>query len=112
MTGLFFYGIIVTVNLGVTMSKKLYLVETVSMFRMRYVIEAKEEEHALDEVTIHSTGGEEITEFSQKWIDEVVVSSQEISDKKYMKLFDEDNHYLSKWTDEEKREYINKIEYK
>ena len=94
------------------MSKKLYLVETVSMFRMRYVIEAKEEGHALDEVTIHSTGGEEITEFAQKWIDEVVVSSQEISDKKYMKLFDEDNHYLSKWTDEEKRKYINKIEYK
>jgi len=94
------------------MAKKLYLVETVSMFRMRYVIEANEESHALDEVTIHATGGEEIVEFSQKHLDEVIVSSQEISDKKYMKLFDEDNHYLSRWPDEEKRKYINKIEYK
>ena len=94
------------------MAKKLYLVETVSMFRMRYVIEADEESHALDEVTIHATGGEEIVEFSQKHLDEVIVSSQEISDKKYMKLFDEDNHYLSRWPDEEKRKYINKIEYK
>ena len=94
------------------MAKKLYLVETVSMFRMRYVIEANEESHALDEVTIHATGGEEIVEFSQKHLDEVIVSSQEISDKKYMKLFDEYNHYLSRWPDEEKRKYINKIEYK
>jgi len=93
------------------MAKKLYLVETVSMFRMRYVIEADEESHALDEVTIHATGGEEITEFSQKHLDEVIVSSQEISDEKYMKLFDEDNHYLSRWTDDEKRKYINKIDY-
>jgi len=28
-----------------------------------------------------------------------------------MKLFDEDNHYLSRWTDDEKRKYINKIDY-
>jgi len=27
---------------------KLYLVETISMFRMRYVVECKEEGHALD----------------------------------------------------------------
>ena len=28
--------------------KKLFLVETVSIFRMRYVVEALEEEHAMD----------------------------------------------------------------
>ena len=40
--------------------KKLYLVETVSMFRMRYVVEAKDESHALDEVTFHATCGEQL----------------------------------------------------
>ena len=38
-------------------NKKLYLVETVSMFRMRYVIEAEDEQHALDDVTFHATCG-------------------------------------------------------
>ena len=33
------------------MKKKLYMVETVSIFRHRYVVEAKEEDHACDEVT-------------------------------------------------------------
>ena len=93
--------------------KKLYLVETVSMFRMRYVIEAKDESHALDEVTCYSTGGSEnLTEFSQKHIDEVITSSRKLSDKSYLKLFDKDNDYLKNWTDDEKRIYINKIDYK
>ena len=34
------------------MDKKLYLVEVMSTFRMRYVVEAREESHALDEVTL------------------------------------------------------------
>ena len=93
------------------MKKKLYLVETVSMFRMRYVIEADEEIHALDEVTIHVTGGDEITEFSQKHLDEVIVSSRKISNEQYIKLFDKDNSYLSQWTEDEKRRYIHKIDY-
>ena len=93
--------------------KKLYLVETVSMFRMRYVIEAKDESDALDEVTYYSTGGSEnLTEFSQKHIDEVITSSRKLSDKSYLKLFDKDNDYLKNWTDDEKRIYINKIDYK
>jgi hypothetical protein len=92
--------------------KKLYLVETISMFRIRYVVEAEDESHALDEVTYHATGGEELTEFSQKHIDEVIVSSRKISDKSYLKLFDKDNDYLKNWNEEQKIKYINKIEYK
>ena len=93
--------------------KKLYLVETVSMFRMRYVIESKDESDALDEVTYYSTGGSEnLTEFSQKHIDEVITSSRKLSDKSYLKLFDKDNDYLKNWTDDEKRIYIKRIDYK
>ena len=91
--------------------KKLYLVETVSMFRMRYVVEAKDESHALDEVTFHATCGEQLKEFSQKHIDEVIVSSRKISNKSYLKLFDKDNDYLKNWNEEQKLQYVNWIDY-
>jgi len=90
-------------------NKKLYLVETVSMFRMRYVIEAEDEQHALDDVTFHATCGEQLKEFSQKHIDEVIVSSRKISNKSYLKLFDKDNDYLKDWNEEQKFQYVNRI---
>jgi hypothetical protein len=95
------------------MEKKLYLVETVSMFRMRYVVEAREESHALDEVTMNATGSysENFQEFSQKHIDEVIVSSRELSATDYMQLYDKDNDYLASWSTEQKMQCINTIEY-
>ena len=89
--------------------KKLYLVETVSMFRMRYVVEATDEQQALDEVIFHATCGEQLKEFSQKHIDEVIVSSRKISNKSYLKLFDKDNDYLKDWNEEQKFQYVNRI---
>ena len=38
------------VFLRCNMEKKLFVVDIVSSFRLRYVVEAKEESHALDEV--------------------------------------------------------------
>ena len=96
------------------MEKKLYLVETVSIFRQRYVIEAKEAEHAEDEVTMYATGPyyEDFSEFSQKHVAENIVSTREITSDEYMKIFDEDNDYLKNWTDVEKMQFINVIDYK
>jgi hypothetical protein len=91
---------------------KLYLIETVSMFRMRYVVEARSEEHAMDEVTMHASGGNrELHEFSQHHIDEVISSGRELSQEQYMELFDKDNDYLKSWTAEQKLDFINKIDY-
>jgi hypothetical protein len=92
------------------MEKKLYLVETVSMFRMRYVVEAREESHAMDEVVME-VGNHEFQEFSQKHIDEVIVSTRELSAIDYMDLFNQDNDYLKTWHDEEKLKFINTITY-
>lgn len=88
-----------------TPNKKLYLVETVSMFRMRYVIEAEEASHAEEDVILSTEG---LEEFSQKHLDETIVSSRELSTTDYMDLFDIDNDYLSKWSDEEKMKFINR----
>ena len=92
------------------MEKKLYLVEVASTFRMRYVVEAYCEEHALDEVTVNECA-EEFKEFSQEHIGTQIFSSRELSATDYMELFDKDNAYLKNWTDEQKINFINVIDY-
>ena len=91
------------------MSKKIYLVEAVSMFRMRYVVEAECADHACDEVVMNHDG--HLKEFSQKHLDEVITSTRELTEAEYLKLFDEDNDYLAEWTEEQKNGFINKIDY-
>lgn len=82
------------------------LVETVSMFRHRYVVEAPDDhpEYALDTVTC-----DEGIEVSQLSLGETIVSHRVISDAEYLDIFDEDNEYLSAWTDVKKMEYITRI---
>jgi len=87
---------------------KKYLVETVSIFRHRYVVEAKEEDHACDEVVCND---DNLKEFSQFHVDENIVSVRAIDDIEYLDLFDKDNDYLRSWSDEEKRKFINVIDY-
>jgi len=89
----------------------LYLVETVSIFRHRYAVEAKEEEHAADEVT-YNLSDSEFKEFSQHHVDECITSVREIKDEEFEILFDKDNDYLKDWDPELKRKkFINVIGY-
>jgi len=92
---------------------KKYLVETISQHLVRYVVEARNESHALDEVFINTTSdyNENWSEFSQRHIGENVISSREITEDEYINLFDKDNSYLKSWTNERKLSFINKIEY-
>ncbi len=83
-----------------------YLVETISMFRMRYVVECESAEHAKDTVSMN-----EAQEFSQLHVDEVITSSREIDDAEYLRLFDEDNDYLREWSEEEKFKFLHKVDY-
>ena len=65
----------------------LVLVETVSQFRERYVVEVPESnpEWALDRVTMGQA-----EEFSQKYLGETIIAHRVISTKKALKLCDED----------------------
>ena len=85
-----------------------YIVETISMFRIRYVIEAKNAEHAQDEVVMN---GGELAEFSQLHIDENITSTREIDNAEYLRLFDEDNDYLKSWDETQKFNLVNVIDY-
>jgi hypothetical protein len=85
-----------------------YLVETISIFRIRHVVEANEASHANDEVLMR---GVDFPEFSQKHIDELITSTREITDEEYLKLFDEDNDYLKDWEESSKFKFVSKINY-
>lgn len=88
-------------------TKKLVLVEALSVHRMRYVVECDEVSHAADEVAKNEIQDE----FSQMHLTENVISSREIDREEYLRLFNEDNDYLSSWTDEEKFKLVHKINY-
>lgn len=85
-----------------------YLVETISMFRMRYVVECESAEHATDEVAMLP---EDLKEFSQKHIDENIISCREVTDEDIPVLFFEDHPYLQSWGPEKAMEYVHKVNY-
>ena len=78
---------------------ELVMVECVSMFRMRYVVEVPKgkSEWALDTVTCN-----EAKEFSQEHIGEDIVSHRVVSKEEAITVCDIDNNYCSEWTDDQK----------
>jgi hypothetical protein len=95
-----------------TMTKKvktkLVMVETVSSFRIRYVVELPEdaeEEMAHDRVLNDG----DIKEFSQVHIGEEVSGSRVVTNRQYLKVFNEDNMYLRSWKEDSKfTAFVNK----
>lgn len=81
--------------------KEWVLVECIDTFRMRYVVQVPKgkKDYALDTVTMR-----EAKEFSQKPLDEIIVSHRVISEKDALALAVEDNKYGSSWSDEKKIE--------
>lgn len=92
--------------------KKLVMVDVLSSFRIRYVVEVEDDiEHALDEVVFREND-HTFQEFSQKHLEPTaIIDHREISEEEYLKIFDEDNDYLKSWTNDEKKKFINVIEY-
>ena len=80
------------------------LVETVSMFRERYMVEVPvgvdmygkdKAEWALDTVTM-----EEAKEFSQQHLGQTIVSHRVVTKEEALSLCDKENDYAKKWNDE------------
>lgn len=63
----------------------LYVVDTISTFRHRYIIEAKSLEHAYDEITMRDSGNtdDEFEEMTQKFIGESIIDGREITKKEF-----------------------------
>jgi hypothetical protein len=98
---------------------KFVLVDTISQYRMRYIIEVPDnhneneypcsaEQWAMDTVT-----AEEMKEFSQFWIGESIFSTREIAKEEIIPLCDKENSYCQSWDDEKKMEvFVTPIGYK
>jgi hypothetical protein len=86
-----------------TMTKKeeteWVLVEAISQFRERYMVEVPKgkAEWALDTVTLN-----EAQEFSQEHLGEVIVSHRVVSFDEALEMCDKDNHYCKDWDNEHK----------
>lgn len=83
---------------------QLVMVECISQFRQRYLVEVptgidkfgKDKVlWALDTVTM-----EEAKEFSQQHLGETIVSHRVVSEEEALRVFREDNDYLSDWSDD------------
>lgn len=83
------------------METEFVLVEAVSMFRMRYVVEVPKGEKniALDIVAMN-----EAKEFSQDHLGETIVSHRILTKEEVLKQCDEDNSYVAYWTEDKKIE--------
>ena len=75
------------------------LVEAISQFRERYMVEVPKgkAEYALDTVVMNGA-----QEFSQEHLGEVIVSHRVVSFDEALKMCDKDNDYCSEWSDEKK----------
>lgn len=98
---------------------KYVLVEAVSQFRMRYVIEVpldhneKEYPCTAEQWAMDTVAMEEVREFSQEHLGEVIVSAHEITPDHIITLCDKDNHYCSSWDREKKMQvFVTEIGYK
>jgi len=89
------------------MEKELVLVECISTFRMRYVVEVPvgKKEWAMDTVVMN-----EAEEFSQEHLGEQIVSHRVIDEAEYLRVFDEDNDYLKSWDNEHKFKMITRVD--
>ena len=91
--------------------KKLVMVDCVSQFRIRYAVEVEDDiDHALDEIIMREND-EKFCEFSQEHLGMNTVSHREITEEEYLRMFEQDNDYLSSWNKEQKLNFINKIDY-
>lgn len=83
------------------METELVMVEAISQFRQRYVVEVPKgkAEWALDTVTMEEAG-----EFSQKHLGEVITSHRVVSREEVLAICDVDNDYCKSWSDDKKIE--------
>ncbi len=80
-------------------NKEWVLVECVSQFRQRYMVQVPKgkAEWALDTVVC-----EEAKEFSQQHLGETIVSHRVVGYDEALKICDEDNDYTKSWSEEQK----------
>jgi hypothetical protein len=87
---------------------KLVMVEELCTFRHRYVVELNDDDPAVwAEDSVVCKDPDSFCEFSQYHVGDQILSHRVISEEEYLRMFDEDNDYLSDWPVEKKMSFIN-----
>ena len=92
----------------------LFVVDTIVQFRHKYVIEAKNLEHAYDEVTMRDSRCDEdyFDEVTQRFLGEVITDGREITKKEFDKMLvdlaDDKDEMSSHWCGDK---LIRKVNY-
>ena len=89
------------------MTKRYATFTTVSVFKHRYVVEMAEDEkleNLADLVTC-----EELEEFSQKHVDELIIDMDSLSEEEMLRLFRKENSYLDSWSDEYVLKWVTRL---
>jgi hypothetical protein len=102
-------------NMSEDLSKKYAVVTTVSTFHHYFVVPMdKLQELNTDAVVTKewledSVVCNEVEEFSQKHIGELICDSYIVDEDKMLEMFDQQNDYLAGWTRDKKIEYVRKL---
>jgi hypothetical protein len=89
---------------------KYVLVDAVSTFRMRYVVEVPGDHNdgdypcSAEQWAMDTVSCEEAKEFSQEHLGEQIVSAREVTREEVLSICDVDNNYCSSWDDDKKIE--------
>ena len=100
------------------MKSEYVVVDTVSVFKQRYLIpkeeiqkwnaEVKCTDKLAKEWAREAVDAEEVKEFSQRWLQEIIVNTDFADTQKALDLFKQDNTELSKeWSQAKQLDYIN-----
>jgi hypothetical protein len=95
-------------NKSTESTQNLYVIDAISTFRIRYAVKASDKK--IKQINNNfSNAVDELEEFSQKHICEVISSYKLITEKDYLVMFDEDNDYLRNLTSEEKLAFVKRM---
>ena len=101
------------------MKSEYVVIDTVSMFRQRYVVPKSEMQEWNEEVKLtdklakewaaDAVTAEEIKEFSQKWLGETITNIDLVDTEKILSIFAEDNpEIIKEWSQAKQLDFINK----
>lgn len=94
------------------MDTKIYIVESISIFRHTYFVRAKNESDALDEFYF-GKDKDSFKEASQKHLDELYTSVREVKEEDFITEFNRNDPDVAEcWNPKMKFDCINKIDYR
>lgn len=86
--------------------KQIQIIETISMFRIRYVVRTDDKDLAVN----FFESGKIDAEMSQYHLGEIISHVRTVNEDEFIEIFDEDNDYLNDWSKEKKLDSIHNID--